>query len=557
MPPLTAKKISELIGIIGSVLKDDILPLVHLGNTQSVKLEDVSPFNKYNVQLYGASPTATPADNLTAFNAAIAAASAGGIVYVPRGVYNIAGSLVMSTSHAVIQGQGWDSILQFLAQTGACLDISNSVHSDHYQFGQVFEKFQIIGDGISDPGKTHCGIRLHGTYPNGFTFRDITIKNTGGPALKLETESNVNSFENISLFRPVDADINDVPYLHLYGTVNGNIFKNIFLRSISAAVDGLHGCVRLEQNPITHMAPSWNTFYTLSSEFMHIPENGSIVQVFGRSNVFYNFIDWDSVATGPGTTNTAVVRFMPSTEGDFFGSNQIYGSLPEGWAGGSRIRYGIIMEGFADRVEGTTWQNGQQVVLIKLGAKLNYVNISGRLGGPAILDSSGEENVMLMSDSGHAAFHRGAIAGVLINLFLTNEDATAATWSGETLMFGKDASVNNYSSKIIGYQNPHDTYASRLLLQTHAAGAGAWHTGMLVNEYGNFMIGPAVDAGALTADGSLAIDKDLAHQGTKLGFYNTAPVTIPTVAGAKGGNAALTSLMAALAALGLVVDTTT
>lgn len=44
---------------------------------------------------------------------------------------------------------------------------------------------------------------------------------------------------------------------------------------------------------------------------------------------------------------------------------------------------------------------------------------------------------------------------------------------------------------------------------------------------------------------------------TKLGFYGTTPVAKPTVTGAKGGSAALTSLCAQLAALGLIVDTTT
>jgi hypothetical protein len=41
-----------------------------------------------------------------------------------------------------------------------------------------------------------------------------------------------------------------------------------------------------------------------------------------------------------------------------------------------------------------------------------------------------------------------------------------------------------------------------------------------------------------------------------LGFYGHAPGAQPTVAGSKGGNAALTSLMTALAGLGLVVDGT-
>jgi hypothetical protein len=41
------------------------------------------------------------------------------------------------------------------------------------------------------------------------------------------------------------------------------------------------------------------------------------------------------------------------------------------------------------------------------------------------------------------------------------------------------------------------------------------------------------------------------------GFNNTAPIAKPTVSGAKGSNAALASLMTALAAYGLVTDTTT
>ena len=40
------------------------------------------------------------------------------------------------------------------------------------------------------------------------------------------------------------------------------------------------------------------------------------------------------------------------------------------------------------------------------------------------------------------------------------------------------------------------------------------------------------------------------------GFFGATPVSRQTVSGSKAGNAALTSLMAALSALGLVLDTT-
>jgi hypothetical protein len=42
--------------------------------------------------------------------------------------------------------------------------------------------------------------------------------------------------------------------------------------------------------------------------------------------------------------------------------------------------------------------------------------------------------------------------------------------------------------------------------------------------------------------------------GQKVGFYGATPTTKPTVTGSRGGNAALASLLTALAAQGLIVD---
>ena len=49
----------------------------------------------------------------------------------------------------------------------------------------------------------------------------------------------------------------------------------------------------------------------------------------------------------------------------------------------------------------------------------------------------------------------------------------------------------------------------------------------------------------------------LGASGRPMGFFGTTPAAKPTVSGAKGSNAALASLLAALVALGLVTDTTT
>ncbi len=49
---------------------------------------------------------------------------------------------------------------------------------------------------------------------------------------------------------------------------------------------------------------------------------------------------------------------------------------------------------------------------------------------------------------------------------------------------------------------------------------------MRLHASGSLTIGTITDG--MTAGGSLAITQDLAHRGTKVGFYNTAPVVVPT-----------------------------
>jgi hypothetical protein len=44
---------------------------------------------------------------------------------------------------------------------------------------------------------------------------------------------------------------------------------------------------------------------------------------------------------------------------------------------------------------------------------------------------------------------------------------------------------------------------------------------------------------------------------SEIGFFGTTPVAKPTVTGSRGGNAALASLLTQLAAMGLIVDSTT
>ena len=86
---------------------------------------------------------------------------------------------------------------------------------------------------------------------------------------------------------------------------------------------------------------------------------------------------------------------------------------------------------------------------------------------------------------------------------------------------------------------------------------GTPQTAVLVSSANNTYLAcsPTGPGNGYLADSSLNVK--FAFNATGLAFYGTTPIAKPTVTGAKGGNAALTSLMTTLANLGLVTDSTT
>lgn len=60
--------------------------------------------------------------------------------------------------------------------------------------------------------------------------------------------------------------------------------------------------------------------------------------------------------------------------------------------------------------------------------------------------------------------------------------------------------------------------------------------------------------GKVQTEAELQIGGALNHDGSTVGFYGTTPATKQTVTGSRGANAALASLLTALAAIGLLTD---
>jgi hypothetical protein len=97
---------------------------------------------------------------------------------------------------------------------------------------------------------------------------------------------------------------------------------------------------------------------------------------------------------------------------------------------------------------------------------------------------------------------------------------------------------------------------SRIHHTSRIQGSATIGTGLTVTSGGATITaaGVAISAGGLAVVGGSATDT-LKVTGNQ-GFYDTAPISKQTVSGSKTSNAALASLMTALAALGLVTDST-
>jgi hypothetical protein len=121
--------------------------------------------------------------------------------------------------------------------------------------------------------------------------------------------------------------------------------------------------------------------------------------------------------------------------------------------------------------------------------------------------------------------------------------------AGSTITAQMGVDVDDLTSGAANY-----AYRGRVL--SGASKYNLFMDGTAVNHLaGNLLLGTTTDG--MTAGGSVAIAQDLAHRGTKAGFYNTAPITKPAITGNLTTVPAAQSIVQQLAALGLVTNSTT
>lgn len=342
----------------------------------------------------------TGAKTRTAMMSTINAAEAlgkGRIVYFPAGIYDVGNGLSLSGKSVQIRGDGAAGVTAALAgtvfwastQTGPVIDFTGWVLPGNFQGRLTHEGFSVRGSGVADPTKNNAGVRL--TAMSSATFRDIAVRDTGGPAW--EHASNPGNgvylcdFERIILSTPVGAKTNDVAYMTMDES-NGNRFRGIGFRSITASADiGVSGALRLYGN--ASFAPHDNLFDGCWFEYAHVPDTGTLIYTNGAANVH---ADWQFFDCGKesGATGTSFFRFTDSPK-VASGGNIVRGAIPGKGTGALELDMGIDMQQPRNSVTGVKGYRGTQVV-IAAGVGYTFVQLGGAVSGssdPAVIDNSG------------------------------------------------------------------------------------------------------------------------------------------------------------------------
>ena len=154
------------------------------------------------------------------------------------------------------------------------------------------------------------------------------------------------------------------------------------------------------------------------------------------------------------------------------------------------------------------------------------LNVSLKTSGTSFLNGG---NVGIGTDAPAERLHLYSSGTGAVNLLIGNADTGAAATDGFRVGI-----TSSEIAILMNYENTNMEFGTNNVVR------------MVISA-----------AGVVRTVGEIEIDGDLNHDGSNVGFYGSAPVAKPTVTGSRGGNAALASLLTALANLGLITDNST
>ncbi len=206
-----------------------------------------------------------------------------------------------------------------------------------------------------------------------------------------------------------------------------------------------------------------------------------------------------------------------------------------------------------------------------VGGALNITNTASSGAGLVVYSANAAPSGhLIIARANHAAFNRNAVYVEYVgtsHAVAINHSGTGGASSALNV-----SSTNDFSAmQLSGVETATGTLklthtgtgtdGSAAAISINLAGAGTASQGIFLTgaTTGDLLklVNSSVIQFSVGANGDLLVNGALNHDGSTAGFYGTAPVTKRTVSGSRGGNAALASLITALAQLGLLTDTST
>lgn len=344
----------------------------------------------------------------------------GGVVFFPEppsgGFWNVEGGFPLANYDCTLLGTGTPNcIIKAASQSGPVIDFTDWAGRPPNNIGKVpFGGFTVKGDGTSNDTKANVGIDF-ADRGQGLWAHNIAIEDTGGPPVKMGGIWGT-IFQGLVMGRPVDANVNDVPYLHITNWVNGCTFLACGFRSITTDLDG-SAVVLIEWSSDRSHDTLWSGTWT---EFLHVPEGGAIFDVDANSFIFDGLQMFDTVQQD-GATESYVYRLRAGN------GNEVRGVIPGRGTATTSIRYGVGIDSSRHRVVGTRGFRDNNVWL-KSGVQYNHIELGGQRSGTtnpdAVIDDSGNSDNTWFDHTVPIMFWRGVTLQTDKGRFVVGDDDT-------------------------------------------------------------------------------------------------------------------------------------
>ena len=187
-----------------------------------------------------------------------------------------------------------------------------------------------------------------------------------------------------------------------------------------------------------------------------------------------------------------------------------------------------------------------------VGLAVNLSNTTGSGSKGINATSAGPGQCVVVSKASSAA-------GILLGVYDFGQGGTGKLFGWGTSQGALRGYIDSDSSLVV-----QSAAASQNLVKFAPESSGAvqsfyhWQSGSLYRASAIYTSGTSLIIGQATANAAVGSESLTAaievKDGSKLGFFAATPAAKPSVSGSRGGNAALASLITALATLGLVTD---